>query len=36
MKELLEAEGIKVEDNQVFNFEQHFWNPGSELSEMDI
>ena len=36
MKELLEAEGLVVEDNQVLNFEQHFWNPASELSDLDI
>jgi methylated-DNA-protein-cysteine methyltransferase-like protein len=36
MKELLESEGIKVEDNQVLNFEQHFWNPSRELSDLEI
>lgn len=36
MKELLEAEGLKVEDNQVLNFEHHFWNPSSALSDMAI
>ncbi len=36
MKELLESEGLKVEDNQVLNFERHFWNPASELSHRDI
>jgi methylated-DNA-protein-cysteine methyltransferase-like protein len=28
MQELLEAEGIKVEADQVQDFEQLFWNPG--------
>jgi methylated-DNA-protein-cysteine methyltransferase-like protein len=32
MQELLEGEGIKVEDNQVCDFEKHFWNPVTELA----
>lgn len=36
MKELLESEGIKVEDNQVLNFDQLFWNPAKELSDLDF
>ena len=31
MKELLENEGIQVEDNQIIDFEKHFWNPVKEL-----
>ena len=31
MQQLLEAEGIKVQDDQVLNFEQIFWNPSAEL-----
>ena len=31
MQELLENEGIRVEDNQVINFEKHFWDPNAEL-----
>jgi len=27
MKNLLEKEGVEIEDNQVKNFENHFWNP---------
>ena len=27
MVELLENEGILVEDNKVINFEEHFWQP---------
>jgi len=27
MQELLEAEGIKVEDHTVVDFENHFWHP---------
>ena len=31
MQELLEAEGIQVIDDQIVDFEKHFWNPISEL-----
>lgn len=31
MEQLLESEGISVEDNQVQNFKQLFWNPSTEL-----
>jgi methylated-DNA-protein-cysteine methyltransferase-like protein len=31
MQELLEKEGIKIEKNQVVEFEKHFWNPSLEL-----
>ncbi len=27
MQQLLENEGIKVIDNQIINFEKHFWEP---------
>ncbi|UMY66685.1 MULTISPECIES: MGMT family protein [unclassified Flavobacterium] len=27
MQQLLENEGIRVEDNQVVDFDQHFWHP---------
>jgi methylated-DNA-protein-cysteine methyltransferase related protein len=27
MQQLLENEGIKVKENQVVNFNQHFWTP---------
>jgi methylated-DNA-protein-cysteine methyltransferase-like protein len=27
MQQLLESEGIKVENNQIIEFENHFWNP---------
>jgi len=29
---LLEAEGIRVEDDQITDFEKHFWNPATELA----
>lgn len=31
MQELLAAEGIRVENNQVVDFEKHFWDPSKEL-----
>ncbi|WP_425390138.1 MGMT family protein [Ekhidna sp.] len=31
MKELLEAEGIKVKNDQIIDFEKHFWDPMTEL-----
>ncbi len=31
MQQLLESEGIVVKDNQVVDFEQHFWDPSTEL-----
>lgn len=31
MQELLEAEGVKVKDDQIIDFEKHFWDPMTEL-----
>ncbi len=31
MQQLLESEGIEVEDNRVINFKDLFWDPGEEL-----
>lgn len=31
MQELLEADGVKVENDQVQNFEKIFWDPDKEL-----
>lgn len=31
MQELLEADGVKVENDQVQDFERVFWNPEKEL-----
>lgn len=31
MKELLESEGIKFNENQIINLEQYFWDPNIEL-----
>ncbi len=32
MQERLEAEGIKVINDQIQDFEKHFWNPSLELA----
>jgi methylated-DNA-protein-cysteine methyltransferase-like protein len=31
MKQLLENEGIQVEDDKIVDFEKHFWDPSIEL-----
>ncbi len=31
MKQLLESEGVKVENDQVVNFKNIFWDPSLEL-----
>lgn len=31
MQELLEAEGIKIENDQIQNFKSHFWDPAVEI-----
>ena len=31
MQQLLESEGIEVIDNQIQDFEKHFWDPNLEL-----
>ncbi len=31
MQELLENEGIQVVEDQIQNFNSHFWNPAKEL-----
>ncbi|TKC00309.1 MGMT family protein [Pedobacter cryophilus] len=31
MEELLENEGIKVENDQIINFKAHYWDPAIEL-----
>ena len=31
MQELLEAEGVKIRNNKVIDFEQIFWDPNVEL-----
>lgn len=34
MQRLLNAEGVKVENDQVQNFERHFWDPNFELDKL--
>jgi methylated-DNA-protein-cysteine methyltransferase-like protein len=36
MQELLESEGVKVEDDQVVDFQKLFWNPAEEPDNIDI
>lgn len=31
MQQLLENEGIQIENDQILNFEKHFWDPAKEL-----
>ncbi len=31
MQELLENEGIKVKEDQIQNYDKHFWDPGKNL-----
>ena len=35
MQQLLESEGIEVEDDQVVRFEELFWDPNKELQIKD-
>lgn len=32
MQELLEQEGLTIENDAIVNFEKHFWNPATEIS----
>ena len=31
MQELLESEGLTIDDDQIVHFADHFWNPAKEL-----
>lgn len=33
MQQLLESEGIAIENDQIIVFEQHFWDPAKNLME---
>ncbi len=35
MQELLESEGMVIEDDLIANFKQHFWDPSIELNNKD-
>ncbi len=32
MQRRLEAEGVKIENDQILDFEKHLWDPAKELS----
>ena len=32
MKQLLENEGLKIENDKIIEFEKHFWDPNIELT----
>ena len=32
MQQLLESEGIEVEDNKIVDFQKYFWDPSKELT----
>ncbi|MEE1897899.1 MGMT family protein [Flavobacterium rakeshii] len=31
MQQLLESEGVEIDDNKVVHFDAHFWDPSTEL-----
>lgn len=31
MQEQLEKEGLQISDDQILNFQEHFWDPATEL-----
>lgn len=35
MKDLLESEGVVVEDDQIADFQKYFWDPNKEIELMD-
>jgi methylated-DNA-protein-cysteine methyltransferase-like protein len=35
MQQLLESEGVKINEDQVQDFERVFWDPMQELEELD-
>jgi hypothetical protein len=34
MEQLLKNEGILIEDDHIINFEEKFWDPGTELKKV--
>jgi len=34
MQQLLESEGIGVENDKIVDFQKHFWDPAKELQEL--
>ncbi len=35
MRQLLENENIKVENDQIVNFEKYFWDPSAEINKRE-
>ena len=35
MQQLLENEGVEVKNNQIVDFDKHFWDPSKELGNPD-
>jgi len=33
MQQLLESEGVEIEDNKVVDFQEHFWDPMENIDE---
>ena len=36
MQELLENEGAIIEENRILNFHEIFWDPSSELDDLNL
>lgn len=36
MKQLLENEGVKIEDDKIVDFRKYFWDPAKELSKLSL
>jgi methylated-DNA-protein-cysteine methyltransferase-like protein len=36
MQELLEIEGIEIDDNKIVDFKKHFWHPAEDLDQEDF
>ena len=36
MQELLENEGVRVEDDQIIDFRKHYWDPMVELKKINL
>jgi methylated-DNA-protein-cysteine methyltransferase related protein len=35
MRQLLESEGVKIENNAISDFKKHYWDPSEELTLTD-
>ena len=36
MQDLLESEGLRIEDDQIVDFESHVWDPMDHLEQEDF